>query len=704
MISYDYRLERDHHTKKPVVYTPTYPTELPNLVSIEGPNGSGKSTLLHLIALGCHGMKTGSVNDSLRRKIAGLLDASKQSLNFDFAISNDDGEAVLSARKSAKSADIELRDSRGKLMSSEQFDKKFKLVYDIPEDPLNRLEQLLPEIRISQMGLAARLRGLREACLRVQKDIEEARDPEKIGQREQEIRDVRKRRKADETRLEAQRGNLSRIQLFTALKQHHVFCERAEELKVDLAAAKRRGTEQKKRKKSLDGEYVALGKRIGELTNEIGDLYYEVSPLLESTFGKGPEKARHQLWREIVVREELSNPEVKQTLRRESTHFKLVLEEELRAMIGATSLEEARLIQELLNLVSRYANTELEIPGSGLSVQKFADVLTAELAKHQGIVSKEEGMRNAVGQLERILMIREQLTAELLPKWQQLEDQDADLDTEEAAWSPVDDTQVIERRIAEAEKKVEFYKAELTKLGVAGGAIRAKYTEIVVGPESRELHSLSEKDLNDRITGLEADVARLANQVSKDEANIDYLETDLEKLKKREPHKYQERAVRLREVLAVVQRMESRLNDYEDYIQQLLNKRKGSVARPEARDEYFEHVFEYLGQRVGKVRHVAKTYEVSRVDLLERQIVAKDGTLLEIDWLSTGEGQTAYLTGLLSGYDGRMMIALFDEVAMMDSISLGVVGQKMQELRDQGRLLIGVVAQKADESAVRGLT
>lgn len=704
MIRYNYRLERDHHTNEPVVYTPTYPTELPDLVSIEGPNGSGKSTLLHLIALGCHGMKTGSVNESLRRKIAGLLDANKQSLNFEFAISNDAGETVLAASKSGNSADIELRDAKGKLMSSEQFDKKFKLIYDIPEDPLNRLEQLLPEIRISQMGLAARLRGLREACLRVQKDIEEARDPEKIGQREREIRDVKKRKSADESKLQAQRENLERIQLFTALKQHHVFCDRVEEMKADYVAAKQRGKEQKKRKKTLDGEYVNLGRRIGELTNEIEDLYYEVSPVLETMFAKGAEKAHYQLWREIVVREELANPEIKQTLRRESTHFKLALEEELRTMAGATSLEEAKLIQELLNLVARYANSELEIPGAGLSVQKFADVLKAELAKHQGIVSKEQGMRNAVSQLERILVIREQLAAELLPKWQQLEAQDADLDTEESTWSPVDDTQVIERRIADAEKKVDFYKAELTKLGVTGGAIRTKYAEVVVGPGSSELHSLSEKDLHDRITGLEGEVARLASQVTKDEANIGYLETDLQKLKNREPHKYQEKAGQLREVLATVQRMESRLNDYEDYIQQLLNKRKTSVARPDTRDEYFEHVFAYLAQRVGKVRHVSKTYEVARVDLLERQIVAKDGTLLEIDWLSTGEGQTAYLTGLLSGYDGRMMIALFDEVAMMDSISLGVVGQKMQELRNEGRLLVGVVAQKADESAVRGLT
>lgn len=703
MISYNYRLERDHNTKETVVYEPTYPTDLANLVSIEGPNGSGKSTLLHLIALGCHGLKTGRVNDSLRSKIAGLLDASRQSLSFEFSISDPEGEAVLQARKSAKSADIELRDAQGKLMSSEQFEKNFKLIYDIPEDPLGRLEQLLPEIQNSQLGLAAKLRGLREACLRIQRDIEDARDPEKIVLREQEIQGVKKRMKAEEERLEAQRANLEHVQLFTSLKQHHVFCERVEELRADYDAAKKRGSQRKKRKKTLDGEYVALGRRIGELTNEIDDLYYEVSAFLETMFAKGPEKARYQLWREIIVRDELANPELMQTLRRESTHFKLALEDEQRALEGAASLDEARLIQELLNLLGRYSNSELEVPGSGLSVQKFVDVLKAELAEHQGIVSKEDGIRNAVGQLERILLIREQLTADLLPKWQELETVDSELDDEASAFNPVDDTEVIAQRIATTEKKVEFYGNELTKLGVTGRGVQVKYREIVAGPQSSELHVLPEKDLNERITGLETDVARLARQVGKDKANIDYLETDLEKLKNREPHKYQEHASRLRAVLSVVQRMESRLNDYEDYIQQLIRKRPASVARPDERDEYYDHVFEYLGQRVGQVRHVSKTYDVARVDLLKRQIVSKEGTLLEIDWLSTGEGQTAYLTGLLSGYDGRMMIALFDEVAMMDSVSLGAVSQKMRELSDQGRLLIGVVAQKADDSDVRSL-
>src|SRR5665647_1380751 len=106
MIEYDYRLEHDQ-TDEVVVYAPTYPTTLNNLVVLEGPNGSGKSTLLHLLALGCHGLKTGVVNESLRAKIRGLIEGRLQKLSFDIAVTDKDGAPVLNAKKTAASRDIE---------------------------------------------------------------------------------------------------------------------------------------------------------------------------------------------------------------------------------------------------------------------------------------------------------------------------------------------------------------------------------------------------------------------------------------------------------------------------------------------------------------------------------------------------------------------------------------------------------------------
>ena len=65
--------------------------------------------------------------------------------------------------------------------------------------------------------------------------------------------------------------------------------------------------------------------------------------------------------------------------------------------------------------------------------------------------------------------------------------------------------------------------------------------------------------------------------------------------------------------------------------------------------------------------------------------------------MGTGQGQSAYLLGLLNTNDNRKIIALFDEVAMMDSVSLEPIYEKFKDLYDADRLLVGIVVQKADE-------
>ena len=701
MIEYDYLLERDQADER-VIYTPTYPKAVANLASIEGPNGSGKSTLLHLVALGCHGLKTGVVNESLRTKIRGLLDDRLQSLSFEFTISDEDNKPVLTAKKTSVSQDIELRGADGKLLTSEQFDKRYKLIYDIPEDPLRRLEQLLFEIQATQMRMATRVRGLRDACLRVQADIEDARDPQKIVQRQEEIRGVERRKAQSQALLQGQRDNLQQVTLFTSLKFYEHWLQREKDLAADIRSLKKDDTKKKKIKKDKDDQYTKLGLIIAQRAHEIEDSYHTVTPFLEGMFATGAEKAHYELWREIVVKEELLAPDLKKTLLRESMHFKSVLREQLEGLSGSGNLEEARLLTELLDLLGRYRNSAVEIPGAGLSVQRFSDVLSAQLQKHQDTLAREKSIREAMSQLDAILAGREQFVDDLLPKWRAIEEC---VDSEDEADSPsYVDPEALEARRKDAQRRVDYYKSELTKLGVEAEEARSLYSSVVLGGACPEYAPLSENDLRDRIAGLQASIDQLTGQVHRDTANLGYLQEDLEKLMKREPHKYQDRVEALKTILADVQRMGARLNQYEEYIQALIKKKADPALVDSVRDEYYEHVFEYLGRRVGKIRHVSETYEVAKIDLLRREIISTEGKQLQVEWLSTGEGQSAYLTGLLSGYDGRKMIALFDEVAMMDAASLAAVKDRLVELYATGRLIVGVIVQKGEDCRVEELT
>lgn len=698
MIEYDYRLEQDEGDEVKV-YQPAFPTTLQSLAILEGPNGSGKSTLLHLLALACHGLWIGEVNKSLRDKIAGLVNGRLQKLSFDIAMSDRAGSPVLSACKASNSTSIELRDAAGKLVTSEEFAKKYRLIYDIPEDPLNRLDHLLRDIRLGQLNLAKGVGGLRIACFQVQRDIADGRNPDKIGRLEAEIAEVQKKRRIADRNLQGQQETLKEVQRLAAVKFYASYSDVEKRAQADIAAHKKEDRAKKKDWKARSNESAALEGDIRDKTDTLDTLYQEVTPLLRSMFARGPEKDQFALWSDINIRAEIyPNPELNQTTRRVGLHFQRVLQDEHKKLAADANLEEARLLRDMLELLSRYQDSVVEIPGANLSVKKFADVLAAALADQQGVVTKDNKVSEAIVQLEQMLTLRERLV-ELIRKLRDFGDDD---DAEIEPVQEWDDLELLQRRLDKVTKKLEFYRSELGKLDINPSQAEDLYEGLVLSKamDGSELDLLSEEELLDRIAGLEASVSTLDGQVRAHTGNITYLTNDLEKLKKCEPHQYQERADRLEALLAVVQRIDARLNQYDDFIVEL-SKRKGepSTDDPE-RSDYYEHVFAYLGRRVGEVRHASETYRVAKIDLLKREIVSTEGKQLQVDWLSTGEGQSAYLAGLLAGTDGRTVIALFDEVAMMDSKSLAPITRRLIELYNSDQLLVGLVAQKRDDKVV----
>jgi hypothetical protein len=100
---------------------------------------------------------------------------------------------------------------------------------------------------------------------------------------------------------------------------------------------------------------------------------------------------------------------------------------------------------------------------------------------------------------------------------------------------------------------------------------------------------------------------------------------------------------------------------------------------------------------------VDEVLEIESIDVSAKSIRAKGGTVLKFSDLGTGQGQGAYLEGLLSINDDRKVIALLDEVAMMDTTTLGRVAAKLRDLHSSGKLLAGIIVQKADDPATISL-
>jgi len=123
----------------------------------------------------------------------------------------------------------------------------------------------------------------------------------------------------------------------------------------------------------------------------------------------------------------------------------------------------------------------------------------------------------------------------------------------------------------------------------------------------------------------------------------------------------------------------------------------------EAHRVYSVALGHYLASRIRRIRHIDAEYDVAMVDVIHRIVESPEGVRIHFDDMGTGQGQSAYLQSLLSHEDRRKMIVLIDEVAMMDARSSKPIYDRLKELEASGRLLLGLVVQKAEEPSVQDL-
>ena len=97
--------------------------------------------------------------------------------------------------------------------------------------------------------------------------------------------------------------------------------------------------------------------------------------------------------------------------------------------------------------------------------------------------------------------------------------------------------------------------------------------------------------------------------------------------------------------------------------------------------------------------HTGEEIAVKKVNLFKQTIESHEGGIYYLSQMGTGQTQAAYLKSLLSTDDDRTIIAMFDEVGLMDETTLSVIKNKIRELYESNRLLLGLIVQKKDEGS-----
>ena len=231
-------------------------------------------------------------------------------------------------------------------------------------------------------------------------------------------------------------------------------------------------------------------------------------------------------------------------------------------------------------------------------------------------------------------------------------------------------------------------------------------------PMSEELDqyiSLGEKHVINKISVLQSDLTAERGRLAGLEMFISQYTRDVQNLEKQKPHKLEPYIEQINELLKKTNNLSQKiLVDYNTNIKNLIDKKvnEDQLKKDPKKNEYYKGVSMYLAYKIGTFRHIDKSYKAKIVDLVSGFIITDSNDIIYLSDMGTGQTQSAYILSLLNvniKTDPRKIIALFDEIAMMDDDSIEPIKNKMRELKNQNKLLLGILVQRGNETHVKRL-
>lgn len=704
MIKIDYLIRRDEGDRIAEFKPKLIPTELPNVVYIEGPNSSGKSTLLNLIALAFFGQKLSSdeLNQDLRERLNNLINSPHQDIKFKIQVDNElMGIELISEKEDLDAPDFTVRIRKGKKekpISADAFRKEYKLIYDIPNNPLERLPLLLMGIKNDQKDLELDIGQLRDYLRSVIEEIKNSKDPDLIEK-------LRNKNEIDESHLTTNNTALEELnkkknqfkQYFLA-RFYGEYKTEKEQISERIEEITKRAKKEKRDLTQAIRKNQALYKQLEENLQNLENNFREIKGLLPNIIDKD-QKQSYEYWAKGNIRNEVFYPDIYSMLREVSKFFSEYLKDKHLSEQQSFSqdLDKINMLKSLIAILNDYRNKKFTIPNVNLPISDFIDSLNEDLSNHQELIIKLQNIDHCAKLLDKlILTINDtiKISKELNNKEKILNIEDIE---EFSSHQELTDLLIQLTDISDKENK---YKTSIIKANWEPEKFLDEYATLKTNPELEVYNTFIESQLKDKLNEMENKIKDKEKVIAQFIKRIESTNNEILRLEEKEPHKYQDYYSTIQEILAHVLNLEKEFHSFDIYIKKII---AGNVKFNEFTDEeksYSEFIGTYLAKKVISIRHISEVYDVKNINVIQKKITTEQGKEIQFTDLGTGQGQAAYLDTLLSMSENKKIIALFDEVAMMDESSLKPIKKKLRKLYEKGNLLMAIIVQKGEKVKV----
>lgn len=699
MIEYEYTLVRDEGDEERTFKPDKIPNKLDNLSYIEGPNSSGKSTLLNILALGFHGYKNKEIPKSLQMKMASLINSNYQNLTFKIKITNkDDSLALISERKDPKSEIVihEICDGKKRILTPGTLLREYNVIYDIPIDPTARLKQLTQDIQDAQSRYGNCVGELRASIRNLIDDIRHSKDPNRIDELRRFLRENEKETQIKEKAGDLQGEELDILEKYTYLKFYQQYEYECEKLFKEIEKRKRNEKKVQREQKGVSRQFYTHVITLRTAIKEMQETFNQATSYLRSILPKN-EQNHMNIWERIDLNQVPINFGFDDNLRMEIIHFENILKNLVEKKYTEEKLREGQFYDSLLKFMEFFKDLNIVLPG-GKSVKEFVNECEKEKQKFEPILISSENIEKTQQLITDLKQKKNDIETRILPELKSLRDKNPDVFTEKYRETFVDDNfENLQTELDALKQKFDFYEREWIKKD------RPEWNDLEVGREYWEKYaSYTEQQLRDEISRKEENIVTTKGKLDSLNTAKERLKIQISELDKKKDHSRRKYLDELEDTLMpAVQSLEQKLQNHFDVNIKEIADGKAKHSEDKLKEQYYDAIFTFLAKKIGYVRYLTKEYKVTYIDLIDEKIKAVDPDTDKIKTIrfpdmGTGQGQSAYLMGKLNTSDNRKIIALFDEVAMMDSSSLAPIYKKFKQLYDDDRLLVGIVVQRAD--------
>ena len=588
----------------------------------------------------------------------------------------------------------ETHNGKSILLTPESFDRKYNLIYDIPDNPTERLNKLNYEVKDAQIRYGNRVGELNAYIKKIISDIRSSRNPERLTQLKQRFTILSNNINDLDNLIVSFKNELDSLEFATYYQYYTHYSSRYILKEKELNKEERKIKKVVKDENKSDKEYRDETLALNETLHRIQKMFDQITVLLKQLIPKN-ESHHLQIWERVDISQTFDDLEFDENLLEEIVHLNSVLNELHDEASNKPVFQEIKLCNDLIQVLDHYKTMNVSIPGLETPIVEFVNSLEKIVRSNEKITVLDENCNIAIGLLDDLRQEIKSAQRSLFPNLKLLRDVHSN-DTKNIEYDLMESKiGEIKETLAKYGDSVKYYEAELLKKGDFDPDSICK-----IGEDELEKYSAyTEEQLRKEIVALKEIISTKKAEFGKNNFTIERLSKEIEDIEMKKPHEYQNYLDELEQLEHITTVLSTKLlNQFNSYISSIINGKVHSYKDiTEEQKEYYKHIFSYLGTVLGTVHHLDKTYEVRCIDLIKEKIITEDGKTIMFTDMGTGQSQSAYLMSLLNNSDDRKIIALFDEIAMMDKSSLEPIYRKIRELYKQNKLLLGIVVQKSDQ-------